>query len=1157
MSWPLRRLVLLAMLVGGLALSAAAQGPGAKKGESDKKAEPARDKDAGKAKADKLKLPPGSVIVGDPDKALALWPDVPLAILRLDRYQEILDRLAALEKQLKSEKTTAHSCEMTGRLDGDYVGLQGEFVFATREPRTTVILGLQGGQLSEKADLDGQTPLFDYSADEGFTVRVEAPGNHRLVLHLRVPVASKRPAAGGGPERGFDLGLPGTVITTLALELPPAVKEVRWNETLEKNRVQGKWFFALGQKKSVSVAWREPVPQAGGGPQLTADGAVKLRLGEKNAELGIVLTLVDPRGQTKECRLVLPPHADVKVEAPPGLAYELVPPGPKDVGPLLKFTTPNAEPWAVTALASVPQPPGGRLAVGPFFVVGAQSQRGTITVLAPPGLLQKQRVLYHRHGEVFQRDPPKGSDVEAVFQYWGLPDPGKVKPPAARVPLEVELKSEHGPLEATAEQVLKLRPSGDGWEVELTEFLQVKSPGGGETIEMQLPRPRPFGPAALALTPLAPFPAILPWPGLGLLSGPPPAAWAIPVEFQIGEEGGGSLDMTPPDAYGRCRVVLPRGAGKGLTLVLTGRYAVAPRSQRVRVGLPRVLNLTERGGKITVQADEAVELLVGPRGLEEPVPERHRYQFSAGEAPAFLDLAWRAFRPEFPVDAVFDVTLRGRTAQVHERLTFGPPPRPGPSQLPRQGQVQLQVPAGVHGLALVKGDRRIPLRPEKGSVWVGPDSDGPRELALEYFLTLPAPPDEGGRGAARVVEVHGIWPQRATHLRANLRVWCEPGTRVRRAGADDAAAAWLDRGVEPVAGRDALPALVLHGEGARLPLTLRLDEAPGGGAALACDRALIQVAPAEDGSLACRARYLVTRIGADAVDVEFPALDAPQLKVRLGNHAVAWEPVPGNRNVARIPLRAAAADAPVLLEIEYRLPASTQDGRWFGLTTLYAPAFAAPVEVARLRWHLDLPPSSLGVPLAPGARPDYRWDLLRWPLCPEPGVSAAELEEWLRRSPEGADTTLAGLSFWPAGTGPQRVYHQARLRWVLFGSVILVALFLGVYFLRLSRAALVAVLGLFGLAALVLALVWPATLPGLFYGCQPGLAVIVLMLGVIWLLQERYRRQLVFIPGFTRLKAGSSLVRTGGRSSKRPREASTIDSPPADVLGPASTASKK
>ena len=69
-------------------------------------------------------------------------------------------------------------------------------------------------------------------------------------------------------------------------------------------------------------------------------------------------------------------------------------------------------------------------------------------------------------------------------------------------------------------------------------------------------------------------------------------------------------------------------------------------------------------------------------------------------------------------------------------------------------------------------------------------------------------------------------------------------------------------------------------------------------------------------------------------------------------------------------------------------------------------------------------------------------------------------------------------------------------------------------------------------------------------GLQPGLLVTALLVCVHWLLKERYRRQLVFMPGFTRTKTGSSLVRN--QNGTQVREASTVDSP---VNSPAKLAS--
>src|SRR5205807_6075018 len=99
-------------------------------------------------------------------------------------------------------------------------------------------------------------------------------------------------------------------------------------------------------------------------------------------------------------------------------------------------------------------------------------------------------------------------DIEAVFQYWGLPNPAKPKAPGgSKVPLEIEVTGERGPLEAAVDQVLTLRPSGEGWEIGLTARLKLKAPaGGGDFLDLQLPRPRPIGASLFAAAPASPFP---------------------------------------------------------------------------------------------------------------------------------------------------------------------------------------------------------------------------------------------------------------------------------------------------------------------------------------------------------------------------------------------------------------------------------------------------------------------------------------------------------------------------------------------------------------------------------------------------------------------------------------------------------------------------
>jgi hypothetical protein len=80
------------------------------------------------------------------------------------------------------------------------------------------------------------------------------------------------------------------------------------------------------------------------------------------------------------------------------------------------------------------------------------------------------------------------------------------------------------------------------------------------------------------------------------------------------------------------------------------------------------------------------------------------------------------------------------------------------------------------------------------------------------------------------------------------------------------------------------------------------------------------------------------------------------------------------------------------------------------------------------------------------------------------------------------------------------------------------------------------------LAAGAATLVWPGVLAEVAYGCEPGAAVLLIVLAAQWVAHARYRRQVVFLPSFTRVKAGSSLVR--GTVSRPRGEPSTVDAMP-------------
>jgi hypothetical protein len=139
---------------------------------------------------------------------------------------------------------------------------------------------------------------------------------------------------------------------------------------------------------------------------------------------------------------------------------------------------------------------------------------------------------------------------------------------------------------------------------------------------------------------------------------------------------------------------------------------------------------------------------------------------------------------------------------------------------------------------------------------------------------------------------------------------------------------------------------------------------------------------------------------------------------------------------------------------------------------------------------------------------------------------------------------------WQTEPEALRVIHVPTQPWLLVCSLSCVALGLFLFLAPLSRKLFWALVVALGLAAVAVSVLEPAVASAMAFGCEPGVVVVLLVLGVYGLLQRRYRRRVVFMPGFTRLKAGSSLIRSGSSHRKR-GEPSTVDQEPAPAAGAA------
>jgi hypothetical protein len=175
---------------------------------------------------------------------------------------------------------------------------------------------------------------------------------------------------------------------------------------------------------------------------------------------------------------------------------------------------------------------------------------------------------------------------------------------------------------------------------------------------------------------------------------------------------------------------------------------------------------------------------------------------------------------------------------------------------------------------------------------------------------------------------------------------------------------------------------------------------------------------------------------------------------------------------------------------------------------------------------------------------ELAWVWRGWLVGTRPTSSAAELERWLdeRALADDSESPSASVVSWRTDLEPLAIRHAPQQVWLLGCSVSLLAAALVLYMVRARPVVFFLLLAGLAVGALAIALSWSGALSALIYGCEPGLAALLVIVVVQWLLHQRYRRQVVFLPSFKRVKASGSVVSVNGGS--RPREPSTVDAVP-------------
>jgi hypothetical protein len=1089
---------------------------------------------------DFTELPPDAIIAICEQGAESLRPIPRAYILTAGKMRLIQEELDQLRRQVaRPVALTPTKLLLKGKADGNLITLQAQFEFETSKPGDVVRLGCAQAHATG-VSLDGKTPRLmagrpgsgvaagSAHDDEGFSVQVSKPGEHQLNLDL-VLALSPRPAG-----QGFVLDLPRAAITKIELELPTGSRDVRiGGKALGGSDLALKGTVLTGNLGAIDrleLDWKS-AQAASAGAVLAAEGKVQVRLNARELSSEARLTLRVLAGQAQQWRLIVPRGAVLAIAADDKarIKPEI---GTQDQGPVsirtINLKEASAEPLLVTVSTRQPAPRlGGKpVAVGPFNVLGAVRQSGSVLVSSS---VADWHLEATPHGDLTRRASSeeellRDRDLVAAFRYG--PD-GERRAGLSWLDLEVE--SVRGSLKTRLEHVLYLAPGEDRNGAEMRWHVRT----------------------TLTVTPR--------WAGIERFRVQMPAGCEFDDHTTLPER---IRTANPDRTTGLVDFPLNPGGSDPLApikLTVEGTYTAVPGAApgRASLGLPRPLGMIENAGTVRVQVPGNMEL-VAPKpgqsgGLILERQDTHDFLWRyPRRAPERVEVAWRDYRPTVQVNSRVELTLGRGQGLVRQELRYQlPAGTDGPTTL------TLKVPEAVAGSLRVSKGGQLAGGVVDGLARVTASEPGQPVLDLTYAFDLPEP------GA--FLDVPLVVADNRSRGETRVLVWSESGLLPLppRDG-------WNLQNIEQVPGRDRLPVLVLRSTRADSPLRLRLRPDEPGFTVL-IERALVRVEVAADLTQTYRVSYRLGRLAGENLDFELPAPVATiNLVARLDgkrvNHELLADPDrPGESGRARGTLvrlrlspelvrRPGASSAPAtVLELSYQLPPERM-GRSPLTTTLVPPVPLGQAGGVPARWQINTPSGWVVLWPEMGPGPEVTWGWRGWLVAPRARSSAAELEAWFsgRESP-GTDSAQGtpALVLYRDGAEPVTLAHVPQKAWLVVCSLALVVLGLVLARLLLSAHPGLVVLGLV-LALVVLALAVLAGLllavcaPGLAgqvaYGCQPGLLVVVLIVALQWVLHERYRRQIVFLPSFSRPRSGSSVAPAA--DAPPATEPSTVDAPP-------------
>ncbi len=1144
------------------------QSASAKMSGSQKKSAPAAEgrKTGELKKTDLSSLPADAVIVicEQINEALDLLPKA--VILRPDKYQELLDQIEKLKKQIENPKyenvVPPTRCLLQGKVEAGVLRLQAEFSGTAEHADTLVSLGCPQAGVSS-AQTDGRMALIRRSNAGGLLVRIEKSGEYHVKLDLILPLTGRE-----GNARGIELTLPRAVITQLELDLPPKCMDVRVGGQLLKelqlpglelknNHLSGS--PGLGPVEKLDLSWKELRPAASD-PVRTAEGRIQARLDASGLATEADLSLTAEGAATKVWRLIVPRNAEIKVlpsSREARIDHRIETDDQKyTFASMRTIHLQEARTEPIHVHVKVPLMPlhDSAMPIGPFFVLDAAQQTGTVLVR---NQVRNLHLVYRSHGDMQLRrqesEETRGEAAAnvATFVYSNMPpieQPVSTVGPTSLSWLDLEAAKTSAQVRMRVSHTLTLRQE---------EGTRNNGPGEAGNRSPARSRKRYWQ----IVTTLAPATKGAEVEQLKILV---PPGWE-PTDENI---------SVVPNSNPRC-VTIPFSLLRDTPTQsqrIEGRYTGTYNAEeRAVLKLPQPQGTIE-SCEVKLEAPSDIELSLNNAeqvNLElsrQPRPNEQTWRCRGVPADELgIEVSWRRYRPELRVDSVVDLTLNGNRGDVRQELRLQMPQNPPPF-------VTLRVPSTVGDSLHIQDEQGQDIRPLKSEMR-NPKSESPSSNS-SFDLRIPVMAKESGKAwrldlryttgiadqnrAPRVGEpfvVPLVLLEQATAGDLKVRIWSDPGFLPRAASRR-----WEEQNIEEVKDRP-LPLLVLHANRLDAPLQLVLAEQSAGFSALV-ERAVIRVQLDEGGAQSWLARFHIRQLADSYLDLLMPAPVATLKNAQFvfNHHKVMpivvndkGEPS-GGGNIARLHLPALRSPSetdsnkivgrqPALLEVSYESPLGfSGSGRLH--TTLLPPRILRATAVPTL-WQVNVPPNR--VLLAPESTSGVEriWTRRGWLLSAALSVPF-ELPN---------DNESFALVSWQEQSEPIVLTHPPQLAWLLVCSLGLFFVGWMLYWLARPRASGVGrsgvwfwpLLALVTLAIAVAALFWPTALCAFVYGCEPGAAVLVFFLGLQWLRHQHYRRQIIFLPSFSRSRTGSSLIRKNSSLRPQSAEPSTVDAPPPSV----------